>query len=98
MKRALLVIVAALVVLLVYPSSQTIAETNQLALGHAGTITSATGGTIPPVGTADENDGDADGVAGKSLRTPGGQQTLTDGLDTTRVVLNLWWRFLVWMR
>lgn len=93
----MLVLVAALIVLFLCPS------TNSMA-GDRG-VTTPTVSSKPLVGdnpaatdTNDEDDGDADGLSGfQSKRGLGGSQQSTT-VDAQWVLLKQWWTLFIWMR
>ena len=96
MKRILLMLVAALIVLLACPSTDSIAgppTTSDI------TVSSKPSGDTPVgVDGNDENDGDADGVAGyNSKRGLGGTQ-LASGYEQQLEYLRLWWNLFFWIR
>lgn len=106
MKRALLVLVAALAFLLAYPSTQSVAGHSSPYLDGPVTTKLVGGG---PSGTdgADEDGGDADGLSGfsnkRDIGDMGGTTTasgslLKGGADVQWVLLKTWWKFLIWIR
>jgi|GEM_PF-3272981 len=106
MKRALFTVVAALVVLLSYPSTHSLAGTNGQALNKGASHPVAVGRYGGPyggpigAGTSDSNDGDADGLAGIRGGTHPG---LGDGLGSSsmsrnvkmRTLLRMWWNISI---
>jgi hypothetical protein len=100
MKRALLVLVAALVVLLAYPSTQSNAGIGGPGYIEPSVTTTAPGGTPLGVdsGSGDGSDGDADGLSGiDPKKTLKGTQ-LTVNIDRGWVLLRTWWNLLIWIR
>jgi hypothetical protein len=100
MKRALFVIVAALVVLLAYPSTQSIAALEGPGVTGPTVASSAPGGTPLGVdsGSGDGSDGDADGLSGiDSKKTLKGTQ-LTIEIEREWVLLRMWWNLFMWIR
>ena len=105
MKRAVLIIVAALLVLLVYPSTHPYAKSAEL-WGSSGpsVITPKAGGD--PIAYSDDSDddsddGDSDDVAGWKGRGDGLNRT-GDGatLPPTDIGLlfKMWWNLMIWIR
>ncbi len=100
MKRTLFIVVAALVVLLSYPSTHPWAGTTSQALNDGRNHPAV---VLPPgnpgggIGTNDADGGDADGLAGIKGGRHGSGPTGVDRLDT-RTLLRVWWNFLVFIR
>jgi len=102
MKRALLVLVAALVVLLAYPSTQSIAGSGGPGYTEPVVTSKDTGGGGAPLGvdsgSGDGSDGDADGLSGiDTKKTLKGTQ-LTYGAPQEWVLLRMWWNLYLWFR
>jgi hypothetical protein len=105
MKRALLILVAALLVLLVYPSTHP-AEASSKTAGVP-CVVSPKGNVDPPIALTGEGDssgdsGDADDLSGikTGKRLPGGASNIGTPANPTRlvVVLKMWWNYLIWVR
>ena len=101
MKRVVLILVAALLVLLVYPSTHPLsASPKQMSI--TGPYIQSPKIVTPPIDLAgDDDDGDADGVAGikGSKDNPNGA-SLYDTGERTRLMLifKMWWNFLIRIR
>ncbi len=102
MKRALLVLIAAVLVLLVYPSTHPLAASpGKLVYDMPNIISSKS--ITPPIdlnGSDDEDDGDADGILGtKNNKTNPNTSSYQPG-DHTRFMLTfkMWWNFLFGIR
>jgi hypothetical protein len=103
MKRAAFILIAALLVLLVYPSTHPFAK----SLDPANTgpiVVTPYPGTQPIVLTDsdddDSDDGDADGLTGYRDRgeRPGGTSVLNPGASAVVMVLKMWWNHVIWVR
>lgn len=106
MKRAILILVAALLVLLVYPSTHPYAKSSGLRdhNGHSLVSPKVLG---DPIAYSDDNDGgaddgDSDDVAGwrdngntLSRSGIGGPVSDPSGID---LVFKMWWNFMIWIR
>ena len=106
MKRAVLILVAALLVLLVYPSTHPYAKSS--APGDFNQLTEITPKSNgDPIAYSDDSDGgsddgDSDDVAG--WRDHGGDALRRSGLGGTLpptdfgLVFKMWWNFMIWIR
>lgn len=106
MKRTLFIIVAALLVLLSYPSTYSHAgntSTKQLSVDkpHVFVPSDATGTpTVQPDANSDD-DGDADGVLGirNNNQRPGGSASILGlGDIRTSVLVRAWWNYVMFLR
>lgn len=105
MKRAVLIIVAALLVLLVYPSTHPQAKTTKSGAQDVPVVIAPFSGNGPPIAFSDDSDeesddGDLDDVAGyKGLGTkPIGQSTINVPAQGVRRLVKVWWNFMIWIR
>ncbi len=105
MKRAAIIIIAiATLVLVGYPSTPSLADSpNSLSIDQSRSHTgiSTTGGT--PVGEGDTgggtNEGDADGLSGYKNRPPViDQSVMGGGMTRVMVMLESFWKFMLWTR
>ena len=106
MKRAVFLLVAALIVLLVYPSTHPFAKSAAPWDSNGpSVITPKSNGD--PIAYSDDNDdgsdgGDSDDVAGWRDRGEGLSPTGRDGgtLPPTEIglVFKMWWNFMIWIR
>jgi hypothetical protein len=102
MKRAVLIFVAALLVLLIYPSTHPLAVSPGYGIKGGPSIISSQSDT-PPIDTTesgDGDDGDADGVAGVRGTKEELQNSEGARLAQPRVMLffKMWWNFMIWIR
>jgi hypothetical protein len=105
MKRAIFILVAALLVLLVYPSTHPYAKSAEL-WGSTGpsVITPKSGGD--PIAYSDDSDdgsddGDSDDVAGwHGKRNDLSRSGLGGTLPPTEIglVFKMWWNLMIWIR
>ena len=102
MKRAVLICVTALLVLLIYPSTHPLAVSPGQRVVHGPAIISSQSDT-PPIdqsGNGDGDDGDADDVAGIN-GTKDDPQTLDGarvGQPRFELFFKMWWNFLIRIR
>lgn len=106
MKRAAILFIAiATLVLIGYPSAPSLADTsNPMSTSKSGPgpVVTVPGGTVVN-GSGDtgggSNQGDADGLSGLKGRPPVATLTATTS-GTTRVMVMLenWWKFMLWSR
>ncbi len=98
MKRAFLLIVAALIVLLTCPSTDSFAGPDSPYITDPSVI--AKPDADGPVGTGDndDDDGDADGVAGFKTKWDIGGAERVSGTITHVVLLRFWWNLFTWYR
>jgi hypothetical protein len=104
MKRVVLVLVAALLVLLVYPSTHPLAASSRSGGSDGPTIVVLPHSDIPPIdmsGDDDDEDGDADDIAGTrgSKSNPGTGSIYDPGTRTQFMLMyKMWWNFLFRIR
>lgn len=94
MKRAMLILVAALAVLLVYPATMPSAKspsTNDSPTIHI--ITPHVPGGDDPNGTDDNDDGDADDVSGFKDGRPSGATVVISAKSMAKA----WWMYLYYL-
>jgi hypothetical protein len=105
MKRAAILIIAiATLVLVGYPSTPSLADSSSSlsidqSRAHAGVST--TGGTLAGEGVTGggANEGDADGLSGFKNRPPVmDQSTAGGGITRVMVMLESFWKFMLWTR
>lgn len=105
MKRAAILIVAiATLVLVGYPSAPSLADTsNSYSTSKSGSpqVISVPGGTVLS-GSGDpgggSNEGDADGLSGLKGRPPLTTLDALSGGSRVMVMLENWWKFMMWSR
>ena len=107
MKRAaILIIVVATLVLLGYPSAPSLADTSNSGSTSkstaSGAITFVSGGTVLS-GSGDSgggsNEGDADGLSGLKGRPPvTANEAASAGVARVMMMLEHWWKFMLWSR
>jgi hypothetical protein len=107
MKRALLVLVAALAFLLAYPSTQSVAGHSSSPYLDGPLTTKLVGGGPSGTDGADEDDGDADGLSGFDNKhdigdvggsSGAGGALASGGGSVEWVLLKTWWKFFIWIR
>ena len=104
MKRVVLVLMAALLVLLVYPSTHPLAASSRSLSIDGPTIIVSPRSITPPIdlsGDDDDDDGDADGVAGtrNDKSTPDTGSRFDPATRTQFMLMyKMWWNFLIRMR
>ncbi len=105
MKRAILILVAALLVLLVYPSTHPCAKSSALGnFNGPSVITPKSHGDPIAYSDADDDDsddGDSDDVAGWRDAGLGLSSTGRGGtLPPTGIglVFKMWWNYMIWIR
>jgi hypothetical protein len=101
MKRVVLILIAALLVLLVYPSTHPLsASPRQLSLD--GPYIQSPKIVTPPIDLAGEDDdGDADSVGGvKGSKSDPNTSSINNPDERTRFMLiyKMWWNFLIRIR
>jgi hypothetical protein len=105
MKRAMLIVVAALLVLLVYPSTHPLAKSPMVGQLDQPSIISpkANGDPIAYSDDSDGDSGDSDDVAGS--RGKGAGLSMSDGSSGATVapmgislVFKMWWNYMIWIR
>ena len=98
MKRAFLVIIAALLVCLSYPSTHTVSASSDNSTNIQ--IISTKGGSGGPMldGEEGEDEGDADGVAGIKGKAKPGMGGVTSSGTRVVVTVRTWWNLLFWFR
>ena len=103
MKRAIFILIAALLVLLVYPSTHPYAKSRDAV--EDGPIVVAPPPVDQPIvltdsGDGDSDDGDADGIiGGRGGHTkPGGSSRASEGLSSFVMVMKMWWKYVIWVR
>jgi hypothetical protein len=95
MKRWYFIVVAAMVVLLSYPSTHALAGSSK-DISKIRILTPLDGGEpIALSGDDDGDDGDADGLAGNAKPN---RHSGPDSSADVRVMIQVWWKFLVWLR
>ncbi len=101
MKRLMLVLIAAVLVLLVYPSTHPVSASSK-ALSINGPYIQSPKIVTPPIDLAgDDDDGDADGIAGTkgSKSDPNGASLDNpDGRTRYMLMYKMWWNFLIRIR
>jgi hypothetical protein len=103
MKRAIFILIAALLVLLVYPSTHPYAKSRDAVMDGPIVVTPPTG-ELPIVlsdsDDDDSDDGDADGLTGSrgGHTKPGGSSRAAEGLSNVVLTLKMWWKYVIWVR
>lgn len=105
MKRAAILIIAiATLVLIGYPSAPSLADTsNSYSTSKSGSpqVITTPGGTVLN-GSGDtgggSNEGDADGLSGLKGRPPVATLDASSGRSRVMVMLENWWKFMLWSR
>ncbi len=100
MKRAVFICIAALLVLLTYASTESLARTSSASDGLS-IVTPQTGDFDDDIVLSGDNDGgDADGLSGyrgkAKAALPGSSSWDSD--DIFRTLLQVWWNFMVIVR
>ena len=103
MKRTILILIAALLVLLVYPSTHPIAKSLDPVDNGPIVITPYPGQqpiALTDSDDEDSDDGDADGLTGNRDRgtVPGGSDVATNGMSRLSMVFKMWWKYVIWVR
>ena len=106
MKRAVFILLAALLVLLVYPSTHPYAKSAQWSGSSGPSIMSPKTNGDPIAFTDDSDggsdDGDSDDVAGWKNRGDGltrsGNGMLMPTPTDIRLVFKMWWNLMIWIR
>jgi hypothetical protein len=103
MKRATLILIAALLVLLVCPSTHPFAKSLDPADSGPIVITPYPGQlpiAFTDSGDGDSDDGDADGITGNRERDtkPGGSAIVNPGMSRLTMVFKMWWKHVIWVR
>ena len=97
MKRAVLICIAALLVLLTYPSTYSLAKTSDLTDSPAIVSGADLDGGVSLSGSGD--DGDADDLAGTRRKTRTNDIDLSASSESMiRTFLQVWWNFMVIIR
>lgn len=104
MKRAVLILIAALVVFLVYPSTHPSAKTSASEISNGPSVMSPRSQGLPINLTGSGDDGDSDDVAGGRARDQVHLPNVTlsgSSLNApagTGLVFKMWWNFMIWIR
>jgi hypothetical protein len=103
MKRVLLITIAALLVLLVYPSTHPSAKSLDPANSGPIVITPYPSGqpiVLTDSEDDDSDDGDADGITGNRDRgtRPGGSASFSGEMSRLTLVFKMWWKHVIWVR
>lgn len=103
MKRTIFILTAALLVLLVYPSTHPFAKTHDPAADGPVVVTPPP--VQPPIvlsdsGDGDSDDGDADGITGHrgGNTRPDGSARGAQALSNVVLTLKMWWKYVIWIR
>ncbi len=98
MKRAVFIFMAALLVLLTYASTDSLARTSNASDGPS-IITAQKGGFDDGIVLSDD-DGDADGLAGYRGKTKIDEMSSSSSAEygIFRTLLGIWWDFMVIIR
>jgi len=101
MKRAVFIIIAALLVVLSYPSAHPFAGPAKSPYSDGPNIVSTIDGVTGPSASGEEgggssaDDGDLDGVAGVKKRGAGiGGSSFIAGDTRATLLFRMWWRFV----
>jgi hypothetical protein len=105
MKRAIFIFVAALLVLLVYPSTHPMAKAPGEMIVVSPPAGSPSLGNEPPIAQSDDSsddsdDGDADSITGYKRGEKIGPCTNGPQFVQGRTMLlfEMWWNFVIWVR
>jgi hypothetical protein len=105
MKRSIFILVAALLVLLVYPSTHPYAKSPTPGLIIGPSVITPLSGADPPIAYSDDSDDDADDGDGDAIggyrerdRKPNGSAYISSPGGRAVVVLKMWWNFMIWIR
>ena len=101
MKRAILIVIAALLVLLVYPSTHPYAK-SPIPVTDASVIPPLSGDG-PPIVLSDDSDddsGDGDAIGGyrDRDRKPTGSSYDVSGPGRVLITIKMWWNYMIWIR
>ena len=98
MKRAFLIVVAALIVLLACPSTDSIAGPDTPYVTDPSVISRPDADGPVGVDDNDDDDGDADDISGTKLKWNLGTSESVTGNDTHVFLLRFWWNLFLWYR
>lgn len=104
MKRAIYICIAALLVLLVYPSTHPLAKSPGLTvvIGPNGGSPSSGDPPIAQSGDSDDDsdDGDADSITGYKIerKVGTGSSVYQRVPDRSMLMFKMWWNFMIWIR
>jgi hypothetical protein len=101
MKRTIYIVVAALLVLLFYPSTHPFAKSPIPVVQSGPSVIPAITGDGPPIAYAnddDDDDGDADDITGSRNGHPVGSFIGYPGQRPVLIIFKMWWNFLIWVR
>jgi hypothetical protein len=103
MKRAILIVIAALLVLLVYPSTHPYAK-SPIPVTDTSVIPPLSGDG-PPIAFSDDSDddsddGDMDGIGGfrDRDRKPTGSSNGASASGRVLIAVKMWWNYMIWIR
>jgi hypothetical protein len=101
MKRTIYIVVAALLVLLIYPSTHPFAKSPNPVVQSGPSVIPASAGDGPPIAYSDDDDdgsGDADDITGCRDGRPVGSPIVNPGQRPVLIMLKMWWNFMIWVR
>jgi hypothetical protein len=105
MKRAIFIAIAALLVLLVYPSTHPYAQSSKMGFVDRPSVITPLPGDGPPIVYSQENeddsdDGDLDDVAGykSGSSKPVDRSSFALPSPGVRNIFKVWWNFMIWVR
>ena len=105
MKRAIFIAIAALLVLLVYPSTHPYAKSPVPGVITGPTVVTPSIDQDPPIAYSDDSgedtdDGDGDAIGGyrERDRLPSGSTRVTTPDGRVVIAFKMWWNFMIWIR
>ena len=101
MKRTIYIVLAALLVILFYPSTHPFAKSPIPVVQSGPSVIPSPTGDGPPIAYSDDDDddsGDADDITGMRDGRPVG--TLSGNLEESPglIMIKMWWNFMIWVR
>ena len=103
MKRTIYIVMAALLVLLFYPSTHPFAKSPIPVVQSGPSVIPSPAGDGPPIAYTDDDDdgsddGDADDITGYRNGRPVGSPMGDPGQRPVLIMFKMWWNFMIWVR
>lgn len=101
MKRTIYIVIAALLVLLFYPSTHPFAKSPNPVVQSSPSVIPSPTGDGPPIAYSDDDDdgsGDADDITGNRNGRPTCVPMGSPGQRPVLIMFKMWWNFMIWVR
>lgn len=103
MKRTIYIVIAALLVVLFFPSTHPYAKSPTPVVPSGPAVISSPTGDGPPIAYTDNDDGgagdgDADDITGYRDKLPSGAPIGDAAQRPVMIMFKMWWNFMIWVR